>query len=74
MAKSFDYLSLPRKPIDTEVFTILDGLGKFKIHPKNKFDMYSLQNWDFKKPNVVVKQPALIDEELQTPILMRKFC
>ncbi|WP_169779941.1 CRISPR-associated protein Cas5 [Campylobacter curvus] len=74
MAKSFDYLSLPRKPIDTEIFNILDGLGKFKIHPKNKFDMYSLQNWDFKKPNVVVKQPALIDEELQTPILMRKFC
>lgn len=73
MARSYDYSSLPRKPIDMAIFTILDGYGKFLETPKTIKQRFSLQNWEFKKPNIVKKQTVFIDEELQTPILMRKF-
>ena len=74
MAASYDYLSLPRREKDVKIFSILDGKGKFINKPLSLIDRFKLNNWEFKKPNTVIKQPAFLDEELQTKILMRKFC
>jgi len=71
----FNYTKIPREPEDIDTFTILDGRGEFGEikNPKALHDKFSLENWKFKKPDVIMNHPSYIDTTLQTPVILRKF-
>jgi len=74
MPKYFDYSNLVREPREVQPFLINDGLGSFIYNPQNVKEEFNLHNWKFKKIKNEIEADSFFDEELNTPILLRKLC
>lgn len=74
MPKYFDYSDVVRKPQKVQPFLINDGIGNFKYQPKNKKEMFDMDNWKFKNLENKIQSNAYFDEELNTSILLRSLC
>ena len=74
LPRCFDYSDIVRKPQKVEPFLINDGIGVFVYEPLNIQEKFDLKNWKFKKMLNVIETTAYLDEELNTPILLRKLC